>query len=449
MAPDATPSTPPDGETDPFTLAAQQRWLDLARLGKDAWNTWAEEELKKPLEERATVDLSGQNIGHGEFDGFVFPGAVDFRRAIFDGHTIFQSATFEGLADFRNATFESHADFERATFKSSVAFFKATFMGDANFLSATFKGNGHFLMATFMGIADFLSATFKGYADFESVTFDRSVQFRSATFKSDAIFINVAFKDSIAFYGVEVTKTLNLSRAHFNESLNARAAQFKGPAFFAHIDFQRPPDFTSSSFAHSPSFLGATFAYPLSDHRFKWLWGICAVEDGHEHYRRLKQLAAEAHDYETELRLFALETKAKRSYVLTFGNPWHLLSLLLNYLYEWFSDFGQSVMRPGIWLGLTFAIALYLFAALAGSLGWPWALPGAVWVAAAVNLLPFAGQAVIGREIMREGLCPAPADAQDWGCLQALYAISAVEGLFALIFLFLIGLGLRNRFRIK
>lgn len=183
------------------------------------------------------------------------------------------------------------------------------------------------------------------------------------------------------------------------------------------------------------------------------IYGYCSISDGYARYRRLKQLAAEAHDHEMELRMFALETKAKRFHVLKFDNPSHWPSLALNYLYEWTSGFGQSVMRPTVGLALVFFSSLYAFAALAGEamiLGRPpLSFDGAVWTAAAVNLLPFAGQAVIGREIMTAGICPAPPDAPDFGCLESLYAIGAVEGFLSIVFLFLIGLGLRNRFRIK
>ncbi|NQW11914.1 MAG: pentapeptide repeat-containing protein [Alphaproteobacteria bacterium] len=91
---------PPDPETDPFKLAEQKRWLDLARLGKDAWNSWAEAELNKPLEERARVDLSDLEIDIGDFEGFVFPGNANFFNATFSGNASFHSATFSGNANF-------------------------------------------------------------------------------------------------------------------------------------------------------------------------------------------------------------------------------------------------------------------------------------------------------------------------------------------------------------
>lgn len=409
MAPDTAPPAPPDGETDPFTLAEQKRWLDLARLGKDAWNTWATEELKKPPAQRVTVDLSDREIDHDNFMGFVFPGTSDFASATFSGNTFFWSATFSGNAFFRSATFS----------------------GDAFFGGTTFSGNAAFEGTTFSGAAHFAGATFSGGATFAGTTFSGNATFASA----------------------EAEETLVFSDARIAGALFADGAQFKGPTYFQRVDFVQPPAFNSTAFAHNPSFLGATVGYPLLDVPFKRFLGWCALADGDARYRRLKQLAAEAHDHETELTLFALETKAKRFHVLKLTNPFHYPSLALNYLYEWTSGFGQSVMRPTAGLALVFSLALYAFAALAGEatiLGRsPLSFDGAVWTAAAVNLFPFAGQAVIGREIMKAGLCPPPDHVDHMGCLENLYAIGAVEGFFALVFLFLIGLGLRNRFRIK
>ena len=120
--------------------------------------------------------------------------------------------------------------------------------------------------------------------------------------------------------------------------------------------------------------------------------------------------------------------------------------LCMNYIYEWVSDFGQSWIRPLGWLTLTIGLAFVTFWSTAPAATSLWISA----VAAGVNVFPFAGQAVLGREIMTKGLCPMPeTDAGYLDCLTTLYTISAVEGVFGLIFLFLIGLGLRNRFRIK
>jgi hypothetical protein len=347
--------TPEDGITDPFELAKQKRWLDLARLGVDAWNTWAEEELKKPEEERARVILSGQEIDVSDFAGFVFPGNADFR-----------SATFSGNAAFQGATFSGDADFERATFS-----------GDAEFQGTNFENRADFAHAVFI------------------------------------------------------------------QTLQTGSTFFAGHFFFNGTEFRYPPNFVSTSFKNPPVFLGTKFKYPAG----LWPFGICKISDGEARYRRLKQLATESHDHEMELDLFAFETKAKRSHSQKLFSPTGPARLLASYIYELASDFGRSWIRPLVGLLATVAVAFTQFRAVApaGTSDW------VSFVAAGINIFPFAGQAVTGRKIMVEGLCPTPdADTESaLDCLTQLYTISAVEGFFGLIFLFLIGLGLRNRFRIK
>lgn len=343
--------TPSDGETDPFRLAEQKRWLDLARLGTETWNTWAEAELEKPIEDRDAIDLRGQTIEVSDFRGFIFPANADFI-----------DATFSADADFRDATFSADATFRRARIKS----------------------------------------------------------------------------------------VWQMDEAKLAGSLYAAGASIEGHAYLTDIDFRTPPELTSTSFSQPPSFLGSTFAYPCSN-RF---WGKCDVRDGEARFRRLKQLAADTHDHELELRLFALETTAKRFHALKLADPRHWPGLALNFGYDWVSDFGQSVLRPLGWLALTIISALFAFEAMTGR---PDMLArglvdfsGVAKVAAFANVFPFAGQAVIGRDIMKAGLCPmVEGTPEHLDCLTTLYTISAVEGVFGLIFLFLIGLGLRNRFRIK
>ena len=54
------------------------------------------------------------------------------------------------------------------------------------------------------------------------------------------------------------------------------------------------------------------------------------------------------------------------------------------------------------------------------------------------------GLSATGRQVMETSVCHADAD-----CVAKLYAIGGVEGFFAIVFLFLLGFGLRNLFRIR
>ena len=91
-----------DKEDQPEALSGEEA-LVLARKGKEAWNAWA---MKS---EGRKVDFSGVNFtieknNDISFEGFTFPGDVDFRRATFM-EARFKLATFRGRAEFQRTVF--------------------------------------------------------------------------------------------------------------------------------------------------------------------------------------------------------------------------------------------------------------------------------------------------------------------------------------------------------
>ena len=423
--------TPHDGETDPFKLAEQERWLDLARLGKIAWNTWAEVELEKPSNKRMSVDLSDQDISNPDFRSFQFPGIINF-----------ENSRFGSQADFTAARFSGDSNFHGVKFSHGARFFKSIFEKESNFYGAIFQIESSFTDSVFHSHSDFSRSQFWENAIFSKVIFDNNVIFSNSKFEASADFSEVTFSIDADFDAVAVTKLWRLDGASISGSFSAQSAEILGHAYFTDSRFHVPPDLITTAFSRPPSFVGSTFKYPCINQ----LVGKCSVQDGEARFRRLKQLAADNHDHEVELRLFAFETKAKRFHTLKLADPRHWPGLVLNFAYGWTSNFGQSVLRPLGWLLLTVGAAFvaFCFAAPAATSLWVSA------VAAGLNVFPFGGQAGIGREIMTKGLCPMQeTDVGYLDCLTTLYTVSAVEGVFGLIFLFLIGLGLRNRFRIK
>jgi hypothetical protein len=131
---------------------------------------------------------------------------------------------------------------------------------------------------------------------------------------------------------------------------------------------------------------------------------------------------------------FAYELIAKRGYE-TQG-----LKLIPNYLYELFGDFGRSLGRPSGWLlSVWFGFGiLYRWLETADTVNNIW--DGLSFSAA--NLFPFLGAS-------RGALDGAKKALYGEGPLTVgINALGIVEGLLGILFLFLIGLALRNRFRI-
>ena len=149
-------------------------------------------------------------------------------------------------------------------------------------------------------------------------------------------------------------------------------------------------------------------------------------------FRRLKELATQNRDHDAALRFFASEQRAKR-----WSREYGWWRTLLDYLYAGACNYGQSILLPLFWLLGVWAVAAALFLKLADE------SPNAVeaMIVAASNSLPFLSIASAAR---------AEAFGILYGPLIPWYVdvVAGVQGLLSFIFLFLIGLGLRNRFRV-
>lgn len=387
--------------------------LALARQGADAWNAWAED----PVNLGASVYFFGHDFTDDpiDFSGFIFPGPANFNGCTFGDNAMFDDATFEGEADFLYAKFEGDA-----------TFFGATFEGGATFSGATFNGGATLSGATFDVKALFNNVTF-GVAIFHNATFDCITMFQDATFGGSAIFHNATF-DKMAIF----------SRAQFDRESDFSLAVFSGTVYLDGAVFKSAPELRFTKIATHFTLHGVQVKYANSDERAMWLglsWAKAARPDDVDRYRRLKELAMAAKDHQREQNFFALELKAKRHYEIL---GW---ALLLNYAYELFSGFGRSVMRPLAWLivvWLGFGVGHGMFAKLEA--GAPW-LDG-LRLSTAV-LLPFVSSA----RTIYEGASKALYDetlAYPW----ALDFAVVTESALGLLFLFLLGLGLRNRFRL-
>ena len=172
----------------------------------------------------------------------------------------------------------------------------------------------------------------------------------------------------------------------------------------------------------------------IDQEKSRWV-RIARDKDDVDRYRILKELASKAGDHEREQAFFAMELKAKRYYETTGPALW------LSYLYEWVSDFGRSLWRPLLGLGVLWVVFGWVYAQLATqSVGNAW--EHGLKLSASV-LVPFVAAA---RTSYREAKDVLFGVNETTDLLLDVFVIT--EGIFGLAFVFLIGLALRNRFRI-
>ncbi len=151
-------------------------------------------------------------------------------------------------------------------------------------------------------------------------------------------------------------------------------------------------------------------------------------------YERLKQEMERLKKHEDEQKVFRMELRARRR--LLWASPFEWF---LNWVYQWSSDYGNSFVRPLVWLLIVFVAGTALFSRAPLYCGDSMRIPLAARLSIA-NLLLFLPNK---REILM--------DVNTAHCLSgaALQVVSTVQSLLGVVLLFLLGLALRNRFRMR
>jgi hypothetical protein len=420
---------------------------ELADKNRSAWQQWIGGVLKSNMRAEFLHAFAGRtgrrepppepesaemfDFSHTHFDRAVHFGVFLFQRPV-----DFSSATFSGVADFSSATFSGNADFSSATFSANADFVSAIFSNIANFSSATFAKMADFKSATFSKMVTFASVRFSGPAEFESTKFDHAAHFDSATFSEGAGFSLARFVNLSAF-----------NRATFSDSTDFSSATFTGPADFVSATFAREIHFVNAKLAgvtwfsnarfHSkvPDFRGATMHEATEWHGVTWPKppGIKADAQRQVYaYERLKQEMERLTKHEDEQNFFRRELRARRGLVRVLSGGW-----LLNLVYQGSSDYGNSIGRPLLWLFGVFAAGTAIFAYAPIHCGAPMPIRLAIKLSFA-NIFVFLPDK---REIMTPEMIACLSD--------TTRAVSALQSVSGVVLLFLLGLALRNRFRMK
>jgi hypothetical protein len=282
--------------------------------------------------------------------------------------------------------FFDKVSFSKATFSSLTVFDGAMFSGDANFYEAAFEHNALFQRATFSGGAGFTRASFLAFAD------TLACDFTACEFKSNT--------------------------------------SFSGAVFLSHT-----PDFRDAKLPEATEWDDAKWPPPPED--------IDAARSQIYAFERLKAEMERSKRHEDEQFFFAKELSARRA-LLWFKcrdgeraigeRAKSAIGWLLNAAYTTFSGYGLSIVRPLVWLIALFFLCAGVFAATASLDGGPMNLRQAAEFSV-TNLFPFlpnkAGTDITGHLSIWT---------KYFGDLQSFLGV---------LLLFLLGLALRNRFRMK
>lgn len=355
-------------------------------------------------------------------------GEASFRKSYFAGRAMFRGSRFANSAYFQEAHFARRADFQKTHFNSNVVFPEAHFVEEADFQETHFGGNAEFQKTNFAGDAFFLVAHFAGRAEFQESRVAGTAYFQEARFAGPAVF------QQSHFFG-----HADFKEAYFTENADFSDGAFKAATSFNRATFKtQVPTFYQREMHQDTTFGDASKHWPeaTSDN----------AEDGKQAYTRLRQIAVDNHNPDLEHFFLRQEMRCKEALAKTF------VDRLMFKGYRWIADSGISVVRPATGLALIWLIPgfAYLFRylylnrntekiiaanselpALAdlsvlGSFGLSFA-----------NLFAFLG---LNRLYFQEVI----AELDPW--LSLLAGFQTISGV---VLLFLLGLGLRNRFRLK
>ena len=326
-----------------------------------------------------------------EFTNYLFPNAISFTNAKFLFMADFQRAEFSDWTDFQSTQFSDRANFQSAQFSDKANFQRAQFSEWANFQSAQFSDKANFQRAQFSQMANFEGAQFSERANFIKATFEEQIYSSNATFKSKTDFTGAIFKKfAPQFY--EATLHQNTT-----------------------FDYAAWPD--NSKIQDAERLLANQSAY-----------NRLVLEMN-------KQLR-----HEQELKFFAKELEAQRHI------HWHkkqLTSWLLNYFYYITSYYGRSIRQPVILIFLLFiAILSVNFYTYNDTLILNEGARETVLRYTFLDFLP--GGPLLQQRAVTSLFKPELQPPPLW-----LDMVNSFASVVILAGFFLLGLGLRNRFRIR
>ncbi len=332
--------------------------------------------------------------------------------------------------DFSNSFFvvrrsnflDSETTFQHCIFAQEHSIFQDVTFGNGNVIFAHTRFNIPYLN---FGSVDFGS----GKIDFSNSDFaDGLVVFSKSKHAQTRIYFeHVNFKNSLLMNSLEGSQDiLELSFKH---------SSFGSAFDLSNNNFRCFPDLTNTSHSHQISLrsIGIDISSIHSQRA-----DLCPEHEISK-IQRLKEIADNNNDHDGALNFHALELEMQRNLEGT-----SKLSALLDRAYQLFSNYGRSVFRPSISLLGTWLLFAMLYFCMADG-GSYYDDPGHLIGTA----LSYSGGYTIpllpdGRFSRLEGL-DFLFDGKSFGWL---HLANFCQGLLSTALLFLIGLGLRNRFRI-
>ena len=393
-------------------------------------------------EDKNTLDeLASTNGGHPEFtsqcmdfSGHVFSGTADFSRLILIGST-FTDARFEDAVEFTEETrFYSQTWFRNAHFESRILCDRTQFEADADFSGSCFRG-----------AAIFIGVKFMGGASFANVTFESRVMFNDSRFEERYFSANITTPCIANFTGAKFLARASFHKVLFGNNASAYSRRLwpERRADFSNAQFTTSTDFHGAVFGGAPAFFNAKLHEDTSFAGVNWELAETEnipVDYAIRAWERLELMMNELDKPLERHQFFRLKMRARRR---VDGR----LMGVTNWLFETLADYGWSLKRAFLWwLAHWIVSGLVLFANTwtdDTNIDW-WKRCLAALGTAFANAHAFLGLTSAGGYLERGRRMLEENDMS--GMLTTV--VGTTEAVFGPVFLFLLLLTLRNRFRL-
>jgi len=362
------------------------------------------------------VDFSRcEFLDYVTFEYAKFSGRASFEGAKFERIAVFVESEFLFEARFSNSEFLNIAGFDLAEFSHMANFSNAKFSGEANFSGAKFLAWAAFDGIKFSGNLSFNGAEFSDVALFIESKFSGDTDFGDTKFLGNALFDKAEFLGDVFFQGTEFSGDVFFDSTRFSGFTSFNRSKVTGVVTFGATVFQTNDNqILSSPIKQYTSFEGISVdrhgelrfeggvcmsrvsLYYTDIRRFSFVdveWGrlggrAAIMEHGilderkrrskdemmdlpevtPEHVQQIyvilrRNLERSAGRY-PEAGDFFINEKEMRKLILQEEPGWpparNLAEWTILKLYGWLALYGESIVRPIIWIVVTVAV----FAAL-------------------------------------------------------------------------------------
>jgi len=321
-----------------------------------------------------------------------------------DGEIDFSNIKFEEIVNFSKFIFPQATTFKDTTFKDT------TFTKETDFSGAIFSSDVNFIGTTFIGVVYFMRATLIGHVDFKAAIFTDTVSFDRTTFTYTANFEGVVFVKFCNFVGTRFLSSTSFNKGCFNEPPN-----FSGAAIHQDTSFHKR-NFVTKKYINVPNDY-----YDAGEY----------YDDVSRRWRVLKNAMNQAHNRYFELKFFGYELDARIEI-----EKCRTATLLR--LYKWSSKYGTGILRPFVILFLFMIAFALIYAGFITEISCIDAFSLSI-----ANSVPFVNNS---KYFATEALAQFHTNNELFKTFQIL---GVFQNVISIIFIFLIGLGLRNKFSIK